>query len=472
MDLNTQQTDAKLVQSIRSGDRKAFDILMQRYKTRVYGVALGMIGNFDDAETIAQEAFVKAYLSIETLKDPTRFGAWVCGICRNTGLAYLRRESRTESLDRLTESTPQAVEAAIPVWQSEAETPQTHLEQREFQTQIQDVLNRLPEKSREVTILFYLEDRPYKEVANFLGISESTVQSRLQTARDRLRNNKEILKMAREHTVSDDFENRVNDIIDAVEEANLSKVKKLVKQDQRLANAKNGTGSLIQTAAHLVVWHRPQSREIVQYLIDNGAKCDIFTAARAGLLENVRRMLKENPDLINARDHRGYTALQNASLIYGACEEAEVVMDYLIEQGAQVDIFTAAHYGLLGTVQDLLEEDPSLATATDADGLTPLHWVSRIRRNPKEGFLKITELLLKNGADPNARDTACGGWTPLHTMAEWPSFTEQVDLILKAGGDINQQEDRGWAPLDYAIDRDRKEMIKHLRKNGAKSGIS
>jgi hypothetical protein len=65
---------------------------------------------------------------------------------------------------------------------------------------------------------------------------------------------------------------------------------------------------LIQTAAYLVVWHRPESREIVQYLADNGAKYDIFTAARAGLLDPVREMLTENPDLITAHDHRNYTA--------------------------------------------------------------------------------------------------------------------------------------------------------------------
>ena len=469
--LNKKQTDARLVQSVQSDNRSAYDTLMRRYKTRVYGVALSMVGNFDDAETIAHEAFVRAYLNIESLQDPNHFGAWVCGICRNTALSYLRRESRTESLDHLTEAAPQTVEATVPVWQTESKTPDIHLGQSEFQTQIQNALNHLPKKSREVTVLFYLEDRPYKEVADFLGIPESTVQSRLQTARNRLRNNKEILSMAREHTLSDDFESRVNTIIDAVEKADLSKVKTLVEQDKRLVNAKNGTGNLIKTAAHLVVWHRPESREIVQYLADNGANYDIFTASRAGLLEPVRQMLDDNPDLINTRDQRNYTPLQNASLIYGACEEAEEVMDYLLSKGAEIDIFTASHYGMRATVQDILEYDPSQATATDADGLTALHWVSRRRRGTKEGFIKITELLIQNDANVNARDEACGGWTPLHTLAEWPGFTEQVDLILAAGGDINLQDDRGWTPLDYAIDRKRKEIVEYLRTKSANTCV-
>ena len=96
----------------------------------------------------------------------------------------------------------------------------------------------------------------------------------------------------------------------------------------------SGARSLIQIAAEKVVWHRPQHRKIVQYLADNGADYDIFTAARAGLLDEVRHMLRGTPNLINSRDYRGYTPLQCASLIYGACEEAEAVMDYLVAKGA------------------------------------------------------------------------------------------------------------------------------------------
>ena len=266
----------------------------------------------------------------------------------------------------------------------------------------------------------------------------------------------------------------VDAIINAVREGNLcERSKALVEGDSRLANAKNHNDarSVIQIAAEKVVWHRPQHRKIVQYLADNGAEYDIFTAARAGLLDAVRDMLRETPKLINARDNRNYTPLQCASLIYGACEEAEAVMDYLLVRGAEVDILTASHYGMLGVVQDLLEDNPSCATARDADGLTPLHWAVRPRRGSKASFLRITELLIQHGGDVNAQSDAHGNWTPMHTLAEWAGFMEQADLLLEAGAEINAETDRGWTPLDFAIDRDRKSMVEHLRPKGAITGV-
>ena len=89
---------------------------------------------------------------------------------------WLRKNAKTESLDRLKVEQPHATESITPIWSDAPETPETHLEKREQQHQIQNILNRLPEKSREVLMLFYLEDRPYAEVADFLGISKTVVQ--------------------------------------------------------------------------------------------------------------------------------------------------------------------------------------------------------------------------------------------------------------------------------------------------------
>ena len=270
----------------------------------------------------------------------------------------------------------------------------------------------------------------------------------------------------------DDKGAHVDAIVNAVREGDLSAVKEFLEEDRRLANARvNGGGrSLIQIAAEKVVWHRPKYRKIVQYLADNGAEYDIFTAARAGLLDAVRRMLKETPNLINARDHRDYTPLQCASLIYGACEEAEAVMDYLLARGAEIDILTASHFGMLGVVQDLLEDNPSCATATDADGLTALHWAVRPRRGSKNSFVRITELLIQHGADVNAQGEAHGSWTPMHTLAEWSGYLDQANLMLKAGAKINAETDLGWTPLDFALDRGRREMAEYLRSKGAITG--
>jgi ankyrin repeat protein len=58
----------------------------------------------------------------------------------------------------------------------------------------------------------------------------------------------------------------------------------------------------------------------------------------------------------------------------------------------------------------------------------------------------------------------------MHTLAEWAGFLDQADLLLKAGAKINAETNLGWTPLDFAVDRDRKDMIEYLRGKGAKTG--
>lgn len=272
--------------------------------------------------------------------------------------------------------------------------------------------------------------------------------------------------MIQEQTLSPDFEERVNAIIDAVGKGDLSKVKALVKKDQELANIqiKKNAQSLIQMAANHVVWHRPRHREIVQYLLDKGAECDIFTAARAGLIDQVKHCLKENPDLLNARNYQSMTPMQCAALIYGTHEESEEVVRYLIDQGADIDIFTASHFGMIDQVKTLLDADPDLVSAKDAEGFQALHWCARARWDT-DGCLAIMQHLIEKGADVNFPG-ACD-WTPLHCVAEWWEFVAQAKVLLDNGADINAKDHEGNTSLDLAIDRKRKTLIKFLCENGA-----
>lgn len=273
--------------------------------------------------------------------------------------------------------------------------------------------------------------------------------------------------MIQDQTLNPDFEERVNAVIDAVQKGDISKVQALTEKDQKLANiqVKKSAQSLIQMAANHVVWHRPQHREIAQYLLNNGAECDIFIAARAGLLDHVKHCLKENPDLLNAQNAQGMTPMQCAALIYGRHEEGEEVMRYLIDQGAKIDIFTASHFGMVDQVTALLETNPDLASAKDAEGFQALHWCAR-PLGDVDDCLAITKLLLEKGADVN-HPGGCE-WTPLHCVAEWWEFVAQAQLLLDHGANINVKDQEGNTPLDLAIDRKRKDLIIFLCKNGAK----
>ncbi len=220
------------------------------------------------------------------------------------------------------------------------------------------------------------------------------------------------------------------------------------------------------------VWHRPEQTKIVKLLIEKGAEHDIFLAARGGQVGRVRQMLDQDPSLVNARNEKGASPLYLAGCVYGSFPEGEQVVELLLKHGADMDFFVACTFGWVDQVNRMLEEDPSRAQKKDPEGMTGLHWVVRPRRNVSspEDSVKITRRLLELGVDVHATNPQEEQMTALHHCGEWSAYTKQVDLILEAGGDLNAQTPNGWTPLDYAMDRGRTGMVKSLKARGAVSG--
>lgn len=228
----------------------------------------------------------------------------------------------------------------------------------------------------------------------------------------------------------------------------------------------------IQTAlrrsADRVVFHRLNYRSTIQKVLELGAPCSIWTAARAGLLNEVREQIAADASLLDAEDDSGRTPLQRAALIYGACTHCEQVADFLLEAGADVDIFTACTFVMPNVVRAKLERDATLVDRR-CEGATPLNWAVRPRRNYKAAP-EICKALLDANANVHDADYHECNMTPLHHAAEWgPRICLQlVDLLLDAGADINAKDGQhGWTPLQYARDRGRTEMVEHLTKLGA-----
>ncbi len=223
----------------------------------------------------------------------------------------------------------------------------------------------------------------------------------------------------------------------------------------------------LRRAAERVVSHRMNYRATIQKAVEIGVPCDIWTASRAGLLDLVRKHIADDSSLLDAEDDNGRTPLQRAALIYGVCQECEQVVDFLLEAGAKVDIFTGCTLGMSDVVQAEIKRDASLVNQR-REGSTPLNWAVRPRRN-NDAAPGICKALLEAGADVYDADAYESDMTPLHHAAEWgPKICLQlVDLLIEAGADINAKDGQGWTALQYAKDRGRKEMIEHLIKHGA-----
>jgi len=174
----SEQTDASLVGAVLAGEVEPFCALVRRYQDHVYGVALGILADFHLALDAAQEAFLCAYCDLPKLKDATRFGAWLCGIARNTAFEVRRDWRRQEALVR---------KAGLQARPDEAPSAQQLAAENEERALVERALLDVNDKDREALTLYYADGLSYAEICGFLDVSQGTLKGRLQRGRAALR---------------------------------------------------------------------------------------------------------------------------------------------------------------------------------------------------------------------------------------------------------------------------------------------
>lgn len=167
-----------LILAARNGDKKAFGQLLRCHQKRLFRFVLGLVGSFDQAEDIVQEAFVKAYQALDTFEMGRNFYPWLSTIARNRALNLIAREERKESLDKIQE---QGFDTA-----SNDPGPLAQVISSENQQLFYAALKKLPEQFRVVFVLRHFDELSYDEIAKQLKIAHGTVDSRLFRARQLL----------------------------------------------------------------------------------------------------------------------------------------------------------------------------------------------------------------------------------------------------------------------------------------------
>ena len=170
-----ERTDGDLVRATLTGAQEAFGVLVARYQRPAYLVALSVTGNPEDAEDVAQEAFLVALKRLEDNRDPDRFAGWFLTIVRNRARNLLRREKirRTETLS--------------PDLSPGLGGPGEDLNRWEIREHVEQALEGLSEVRKEVLFLHDLEGWKHREIGKRLGIPDGTVRSHLHFARKYLR---------------------------------------------------------------------------------------------------------------------------------------------------------------------------------------------------------------------------------------------------------------------------------------------
>lgn len=178
-----EKTDAELVQLARTDDKHAFHLLMERYQVMASCIALRMVSNEETARELVQEAMLQAFLSLDHLRDDTRFKSWFYGImlniCRNA-----RRAPRADSISLNSSAGNWLTDLQSP---KDLTDPQIWVERQELRMMLDAALNVLSIKNRLAAQLFYYEEMSIQEIAQKLDISLTAVKNRLFKGREQLR---------------------------------------------------------------------------------------------------------------------------------------------------------------------------------------------------------------------------------------------------------------------------------------------
>ncbi len=171
-------TEKQLVEAAQMGDKKAFGVLVRKHQKKLLRMVIGLVGAFDIAEDIVQEAFVKAYAAIKTFQTSYAFYPWLATIARNLAFNHIHREEKKESLDVLQEKGYRLT--------ARDAGPLDRLLNDEAQRRLFGAILALPVQYRTVFILRHFEGMDYTEIAAYLKIPAGTVDSRLYRARQML----------------------------------------------------------------------------------------------------------------------------------------------------------------------------------------------------------------------------------------------------------------------------------------------
>jgi len=160
--------DRKIIERVLKGDTEAFNLLVRQWEKPIYNFIVRMIGDRDEAMDLCQDAFMKAYRELGTLKDLDRFSAWLYRIAHNTCFSRLRKDQGKTFV----ELEPEIRASRMPI---------------ESRLAVEKALQELPEEQREVVVLKVFQDLKFEEIAAIQDAPVSTVKSRLYMGFEKLR---------------------------------------------------------------------------------------------------------------------------------------------------------------------------------------------------------------------------------------------------------------------------------------------
>ncbi len=181
-------SDEDLILRVQEGEIHCFDLLVDRYKARLYNYLFRMVRNEDEAEEIAQEAFVKAYIHADKYKTIAKFSTWLYTIATNLVRNRLRAKKRAPRFMSLWGRPGDSDEDVKQIdLEDGGRQPDAQFNDKELGEVIHSAIEKIPEKYRESFVLREINQLSYEEIAAVTGLKLGTVRSRINRARNYFR---------------------------------------------------------------------------------------------------------------------------------------------------------------------------------------------------------------------------------------------------------------------------------------------
>lgn len=180
-----EQIIDRKIKQVKKGDQAAYSDVVQFYQERIYQHCYRMLGNKHEAEDLAQEAFIRAYVNIDSFDERRKFSTWLYRIATNLTIDRIRKRKPDYYLDAEIKGTE-----GLTMYSQLSSTnplPLEEVENLELNHYIHQQISELPPKYRSIIILRYLEEFSLQEISDILDIPIGTVKTRIHRGREALR---------------------------------------------------------------------------------------------------------------------------------------------------------------------------------------------------------------------------------------------------------------------------------------------
>ncbi len=178
MSESSKEYDRQLVHSAKAGATTAFGKLVKKYQKKVFYLAYDLVGDYEDARDVAQEAFIKSFEKLNQFEERAQFSTWLYRITVNLAMDLHRRRKRRPH-DSLDDNIREIEKQKMSEQHEEGRRSEKQMQTRVQREQLESALQKLSEHQRVAAVLKYFHQKTSKEIAEVLGCSENTARIHL-----------------------------------------------------------------------------------------------------------------------------------------------------------------------------------------------------------------------------------------------------------------------------------------------------